>query len=49
LIAFSGYYLATLEAATQHICDLADQYESVAQVDVMFDNGEDIYEEALDD
>ena len=45
----AGYYLATLEAATQHICDLAEQYESVAEVDVMFDNGEDIYEETLDD
>jgi len=22
-----GYYLATLEAATQHICDLAEQYD----------------------
>jgi hypothetical protein len=24
----AGYYLATLEAATQHIFDLADQYEA---------------------
>ncbi len=40
----SGYYLATLEAATQHICDLADQYEKVAKVDSLFDDGEDIFE-----
>ena len=40
-----GYYLATLEAATQHILDLAAQYETVASVDHMFDNGEDIYDE----
>eukprot|EP01034_Spumella_vulgaris_P023345 gene23345-29558_t len=40
-----GYYLATLEAATQHICDLADQYEKVAKVsDSLFDDGEDIFE-----
>jgi hypothetical protein len=40
----TGYYLATLEAATQHICDLADQYEKVARVDGLFDDGEDIFE-----
>ncbi len=45
----SGYYLATLEAATQHILDLAVQYETVASVDQMFDNGEDIYDEELVD
>ena len=42
--AAAGYYLATLEAATQHICDLADQYEKVARVDGLFDDGEDIFE-----
>ena len=38
-----GYYLATLEAATQHILDLANQFESVAQVDkIIEDQSEDI-------
>lgn len=41
----AGYYLATLEAAAQHICDLADQYEKVARIDALFDDGEDIFEE----
>jgi len=27
-----GYYLATLEAATQHICDLAEQYDQSIMV-----------------
>lgn len=40
-----GYYLATLEAATQHILDLAEQYRTVASVDQMFDNGQDIYDD----
>jgi hypothetical protein len=44
VLMFSGYYLATLEAATQHICDLADQYEKVARIDTLFDDGEDIFE-----
>jgi hypothetical protein len=38
-----GYYLATLEAATQHIFDLAEQYEkSSAEVQHLDANGEDI-------
>ncbi len=44
LFLSTGYYLATLEAATQHICDLADQYEKVARIDTLFDDGEDIFE-----
>ena len=40
-----------MEAATQHILDLATQYEATAATrGNMFDNGEDIYDdEALDD
>ena len=37
--------MATLEAATQHILDLAEQYETLASVDQMFDNGQDIYDD----
>jgi hypothetical protein len=39
-----GYYLATLEAATQHIFDLAEQYEksSADALQHLDANGEDI-------
>lgn len=30
MLDVAGYYLATLEAATQHILDLAEQYEQQA-------------------
>lgn len=40
---FEGYYLATLEAATQHIVDLAAQFEKVAKVDKLYDDGEDMF------
>lgn len=41
----TGYYLATLEAATQHICDLAAQFERVAAADaLLFDDGQDLFE-----
>lgn len=39
-----GYYLATLEAASQHICDLAEQYEKVANIETMFTEEEDVFE-----
>jgi hypothetical protein len=39
----AGYYLATLEAATQHIFDLAEQYEkSAAEAQQLDANGEDV-------
>ncbi len=39
----AGYYLATLEAATQHIFDLAEQYEkSSADAPLLDANGEDV-------
>lgn len=39
----TGYYLATLEAATQHIFDLAEQYEkSAAEAQQLDANGEDV-------
>lgn len=44
LIHYSGYYLATLEAASQHICDLAEQYEKVANIETMFTEEEDVFE-----
>jgi hypothetical protein len=43
-----GYYLATLEAATQHILDLAGQYMEGDRGahDLPLDHGEDVFEEA---
>ena len=42
-VSVGYYYLATLEAVTQHILDLANQFESVAQVDkIIEDQSEDI-------
>jgi len=34
-----GYYLATLEAATQHIVTLAEQFEDIDKADQLF-NGD---------
>lgn len=31
-----GYYLATLEAATTHIVDLAEQFEEIDKADQLF-------------
>ncbi len=43
IISPAGYYLATLEAATQHIFDLAEQYEkSSADAPLLDANGEDV-------
>ena len=45
-----GYYLATLEAATQHIFDLADQYErsiDPRKIDASVDEIGDTLEEKL--
>jgi hypothetical protein len=44
LFSPSGYYLATLEAATQHIFDLAEQYEqsAAAEAQQLDANGEDV-------
>jgi hypothetical protein len=44
LMSSVGYYLATLEAATQHIFDLAEQYEksSADALQHLDANGEDI-------
>lgn len=39
-----GYYLATLEAAIEHVNDLASQYEDIARSDGFYDDDEDIYE-----
>lgn len=39
-----GYYLATLEAAVEHIIDLASQYEGIAVNDGFYDDGEDIFD-----
>lgn len=36
-----GYYLATLEAAIQHILNLAEQYEDIVQEDGFFEEEED--------
>jgi hypothetical protein len=36
--------LATLEAAIEHINDLAGQYEGIAKSDGFYDDDEDIYE-----
>jgi hypothetical protein len=33
-----------LEAAIQHIGDLASQFESIASKESLFDNGEDMYD-----
>lgn len=33
-----GYYLATLEAATQHIVTLAQQFEEIDKADQVFTN-----------
>eukprot|EP01038_Epipyxis_sp_PR26KG_P007258 gene7258-9895_t len=38
-----GYYLATLEAATQHILDLAGQYEKIAKLDHIFDESDEMF------
>lgn len=40
-----GYYLATLEAAIQHIEDLASQFQSSPDSDLvdMWDDGEDMF------
>ena len=39
-----GFYLATLEAAIEHVNDLASQYEDIARSDGFYDDDEDIYE-----
>ena len=39
----TGYYLATLEASTQHIADLADAYQSAGKIGHMLDDGDDVY------
>lgn len=42
--AFLGYYLATLEAATQHILDIANQYEGILTTDGFYDDSDEIYD-----
>lgn len=41
----AGYYLATLEAAVEHIIDLASQYEGIAVNDGFYDDGQDIFDD----
>jgi hypothetical protein len=42
---YTGYYLATFEAAVQHIHDLAHQYEDIMRNDGFYvDTEEDIFD-----
>jgi hypothetical protein len=40
----SGYYLATLEAAIQHILDIATQYEGIVNTDGFYEETEDLFD-----
>lgn len=45
-LSFLGYYLTTLEASTQHISDLADNFENTHRSNHLFDDGDDMYHDA---
>lgn len=40
----SGYYLATLEAAIQHIMDIAMQHEGIVSTDGFYDEAEEVFD-----
>ncbi len=40
-----GYYLATLEASTQHITDLADNFEAMHKSNKLFDDADEMYQD----
>lgn len=39
-----GYYLATFEAALQHIGDMAGQFQDIAKDNGFYDDGEDVFD-----